>query len=133
VTLPGIFKAAWVSAGDLFQIRGWIFFIPFKINPLKRRERKNKEERPLPGKKRTGRRPGSVRLIKGAIRSFRIRRLLLDIDTDDFSLNAWLVPVFSVVSSENIRMQVNFEGNALLHLDLRTRIGTILFQLIKNR
>lgn len=133
VTLPGIFKAAWVSAGDLFHIRGWIFFIPFKINPFKRRKKKNKEKSILPGKKKPGRRFGSVRMLKGAISSFRIRRLILDIDTDDFSLNAWLVPVFSLVRSENIRMRVNFEGNAFLQLDLRTRISTILIQLIKNR
>jgi len=58
----------------------------------------------------------------------------MDIDTDDFLLNAWLVPAFSAVNNgQNVQMQVNFEGNMFLDLDLRTRIGALAWILIKNR
>jgi len=60
------------------------------------------------------------------LHAMRIRKLHLDVDTDDFTLNAWLIPVFSAVNSENIRLQENIEGNATLLLDLRTRSGALI-------
>jgi len=60
--------------------------------------------------------------------ALRVRKLKLDLDTDDFSLNAWLIPAFSLVNGGNIHMQVNFEGRTALEMDLRTRIGTVLWR-----
>ena len=58
----------------------------------------------------------------------------MDIDTDDFMLNAWLVPAFSAGNNgRNVPMQVNFEGNMFLDLDLRTRLASLAWILIKNR
>jgi len=67
------------------------------------------------------------------IRSIRIRKLSLEIDTDDFLLNAWLVPLFSSMNSENIQMRVNFEGSSSLFLDLRGRIGNLLWIVISAK
>ena len=58
---------------------------------------------------------------------------ILDIDTDDFMLNAWLVPAFSFINSENIQMRVNFHGTSSLVLDLRTRLGLLLWTVIRNK
>ena len=71
--------------------------------------------------------------MKGALRAFRIRRLEADIDTDDFTLNAWLVPVFSAVNQENVSLQVNFEGHQSLLLDLRVTLGALLWSIIKAK
>lgn len=134
VALPGIFKVAVVPTSELFHIRGWIFFVPFKYHPFRPSKDKKKEKPHRPKKKK--RRPklsGNTRMIAGAIRSVRIRRLHLDIDTDDFILNAWLVPVFTYVNRENIRMTANFEGRASLLLDLRVRLGTLLWIVIRNK
>ena len=68
-----------------------------------------------------------------ALGSFRIRKLHLDLDTDDFMLNAWLVPVFSMVNSKDIQMRVNFDGNSSLLLDLRIHLGSLLWIFIKSR
>jgi hypothetical protein len=134
LALPGIFKAAVVPADGLFHIRGWIFFIPFTYNPILRKKRKRGKR---PEKEPAGVRPkkltGGVRMATEMVRSFRIRRLLLDIDTDDFVLNAWLVPLFSFVNYENIQMRVNFEGTASMHLEMRNRMATMLWIFIKNR
>jgi len=72
-------------------------------------------------------------MISSVIRSMRIRKLSLEIDTDDFLLNAWLVPFFSSMNSENIQMRVNFEGTSSLILDLRARIGTLLWIVISTK
>jgi hypothetical protein len=138
LALPGVFKIAVVPSDGLFHIRGRAFFIPWRYNPFK--PKKEKEDG-KPGKKtkqpkkRGGLkiRSGSLRMAGDLLRSFRIRKLDLDLDTDDVILNAWLVPAFSMVNSENIRMRVNFEGNASLLLDLRTRLGALLWIFIRNK
>ena len=123
VTLPGIIRLRLVLSRTLFYIQGWIFFIPFRINPFKTRKRKDKSRE----KKRRLRsyKAGSLKTMLGAV---RVRKLELNLDTDDYSLNAWLIPAFSLVNSGNIHMQVNFEGKAALEMDLRTRIVTLLWK-----
>jgi hypothetical protein len=133
VMLPGIIKAVVVPAEELFHIRGWIFFIPFKFNPFRiKRKRKKKEPKPVKKKKkRSISLSGGIEMGRSITRSFRIRKLHLNIDTDDFLLNAWLIPAFTAVNSRNIHMQANFEGDASLLLDLRTRLGSILWNLTR--
>jgi hypothetical protein len=134
LTLPGIFKAAVVPTSELFHIRGWIFFIPFKYYPFKVRKAKKKAKSEISKKKKKSKkRSMNVPMMFDAVRSFRIRKLFLDIDTDDFILNAWLIPAFSYVNAENIRMTANFAGRASLLLDLRVRLGSLLWIVIRNR
>jgi hypothetical protein len=135
LTLPGIIHLRVVPTGTFFYIRAWIFCLPFRINPLKARKEKEKEK-----KKKTRRLPLKTGALKAVLGAVRIRKLEMDLDTDDYSLNAWLIPAFSAVNGGNIRMQVNFEGRADLVLDLRTRIGSLIwtyskyrYQLITNR
>jgi hypothetical protein len=129
--LPGIFKAVVVEDQDLFHIRGWIFFIPFKFNPFKQKKKERKEK---PTRKKKSKWPSAnFRTVRGVMRALRIRKLELDIDTDDFTLNAWLVPVFSAVNQENVCMQVNFEGHQSLLIDLRVTLGALLWNIIKAR
>jgi len=134
LVLPGIFKAVVVPSSDIFHIRIWIFFIPFRIHPFRSKAGKRKEKSRKPGRKwRLKKFAGGKQMISSVIRSMRIRKLSLDFDTDDFLLNAWLVPLFSSMNSENIQMRVNFEGTSSLILDLRARIGTLLWIVISNK
>lgn len=140
LALPGIFSAAIVPTNGLFRIRGWILFIPVRFDPFKPRKKKRgskygqqekkKRERKRPARKRRMADPGMIREILGVL---RIRKLRLDLDTDDFALNAWLIPAFSYLNGENVRMRVNFEGQASLLLDLRTRLGSLIWIFMKNR
>jgi len=134
LVLPGIFKAVVVPSTDIFYIRIWIFFIPFRIRPFKGKSGKRKGKTRKPGRKwQLNKVTGSKQMISSMIRSIRIRNLSLDIDTDDFLLNAWLVPLFSSMNSENIQMRVNFEGSSSLLLDLRGRIGNLLWIVISAK
>ena len=72
---------------------------------------------------------GNLKMMTGALKAFRIKKLEADIDTDDFTLNAWLVPVFSMVNGENVRLQINFEGHQSLLLDLRVTLGALLWMM----
>lgn len=152
LSLPGIIRVALVPSQELFQVRGWIFFIPLRFNPFspgkawgkkkagKGEEKPGKGDKKGAGDSRGGKkgsflklRKGTFRIGRDVLRAIRIRRLRLDLDTDDFILNAWLVPAFSMVNGGNIRMTVNFEGRASLLLDLRTRLGSLAWIFIKNQ
>jgi hypothetical protein len=137
VTLPGIFNVYTVPSEGLFFIRIWVFFIPFKLDPFRmKRKKKKKEVSEKPKKKKRSffGRPGNVKRVRKMTRAVKIRRLEADIDTDDFPLNAWLIPVFAAVNSyDNINMRINFAGNLQLRMDVRTRIGHMLWLFITNR
>lgn len=134
VGLPGIFKVSVVPTEDLFIIRGSVFFIPYRFNPFGRKRKKpRKAKEKTRAKKRSFKLTEGWKLGKNIMHAFRIRKLHMDIDTDDFTLNAWLIPAFSAVNSENIRLQANFEGRASVLLDLRTRIGSVLWAFIKTK
>ncbi|MCP4310623.1 MAG: hypothetical protein GY790_05125 [Bacteroidetes bacterium] len=134
LSLPGIFRAKVVPTAELFMIRGSVFFIPYRFDPFHRKPKKKKEkpEKP-PRKKRSFKLSNGMSMGKNIMHSFRIRKLHLDIDTDDYALNAWLIPAFSALNSENISLQANFEGNASLLLDLRTRLGALLWAFLKTK
>ena len=131
LTLPGIFRAVVVPDDGLFSIRGWILFIPFRFRPFKPVKRKEKPKRQK--KKKSKKRFTNPSMIRGALRAIRIRRLKINMDTDNFTWNAWLVPVCSAVNGENIDLRVNFEGHQSLLLDLRVTVGTLLWNLIKAK
>ena len=134
VGLPGIFKASLVPNEELFIVRGSVFFIPYRFNPFGRKKKKPRK----PKEKKT-KRKRSLKLSEGLglgrniMHAFRIRKFHMDIDTNDFTLNAWLIPAFSAVNSENIRLRANFEGNNTMLLDLRTRLGAVLWAFIKTK
>ncbi len=134
VALPGIFRASVIPAEELFMIRGSVFFIPYRFNPFDRKRKKQKNQlEKSPRKKRSLMSPGGLNLGRNMLQAFRIRKLHLNIDTDDFTLNAWLIPVFSTVNSDHIRLQANFEGETSMLLDLRTRMGALLWAIIKTK
>ncbi len=134
VGLPGIFKASIVPNEELFIVKGSVFFVPYCFNPFGRKRKKpRKPKEKSTAKKRSFNFKEGWGLGKNILHAFRIKKLHMDIDTNDFTLNAWLIPAFSAVNSENIRLQANFEGRATVLLDLRTRIGAVLWAFIKTK
>ncbi len=133
--LPGVIKASVVPSQDLIHIKGWIFFVPFRLD-LSNLMRGRGKKRGAKDKKRkkTRKRSESLRMIRSIPDAFQVKRLWLDLDTDDFMLNVWLIPSFSALNTHrNIQMQVNFEGHLFVDLDLRTRIASLLWMIIKNK
>jgi len=134
LSLPGIFLAVLVPSDGLFHVRGRILFVPYKFFPFKGGKKKKKEKKDaVTGKKKFRFPRGGLGMARDMAGTIRIKRLEMDIDTDDFLLNAWLVPVFSVIDSSNIRMSVNFEGVFTLLADMRIRLGALLWAFIRNR
>jgi len=133
VMLPGVLTVKAVPADGLFFVRAWIFFIPLKFDPFRPGKRKDGKKETGKKKRRKGFRMSAGKARK-ILRAIRIRRLAIDVDTDDYVLNAWLVPALAVANRyDNIEMRVNFEGNLFMHMDLRTRPGRILWILLTKR
>jgi hypothetical protein len=134
LNLPGIFQARLVPTEELFHVKGWILFVPYRFNPFKKRKQKRKKKDAASDKKKKFKVPkGGVGMVKDAVRTIRVRKLDLDLDTDDFLLNAWLVPVFSLINLPNTRLHVNFEGKSTFLIDMRIRLGALLWVFIRNR
>ena len=131
VMLPGIVRASIVPGGTLFRIRIWVGFLPFRFDPFKSRKRKHKSRME---KKERG---FSLRGLKSGtamVKAIRIKRFYLNIDTDDFLLNAQLIPIFTAINQgRNIRMTANFQGEASLLMDVRTSLGALLLAYIKTK
>jgi len=138
VSLPGIFNVYVVPKDGLFFLRIWIFFIPLKFDPFRMRRRKSRKPRkknPDKKKKRSWLRAFSNKKASSRmLRAVKIRRLEMDIDTDDFTLNAWLVPVFTMVNGyDNIDLRVNFEGMLNANMEVRARLGEVLWLMASGR
>jgi len=131
VSLPGVVTARLLNRNEHLFIRLWIFFLPLRIDPFKSRNKVKSPEKEKK-KRRTGSHgPGFRMGMQKMKRAVRIRRMELDLDTDDFPLNARLVPVFSAINTlENIDLRVNFEGRLSFKLDVRTRIAALIWMLI---
>jgi hypothetical protein len=131
LTLPGIFRAVVIPDTGLFYVRGWILFIPFRFHPFKSGKKRDKPKERK--KRKRTKRFTNPRMIRGALRAIRIRRLKVNMDTDNFTWNSWLIPVCTAVNGENIDLRINFEGYQSLLLDLRVTLGTLLWHLIKAK
>jgi hypothetical protein len=65
------------------------------------------------------------------IRSFRLKRLSIQFDTGDFTLNARLVPVIMLARRLNVDVSVNFIENNSLIMVVQNRIYRLLWHGIK--
>ena len=71
--------------------------------------------------------------LKDLIKSFRLRLLHINIDTEDFILNANLVPVLLLTNTDRINLNVNFMDENSIIMDLRNRLANFLWTGIKYK
>ena len=71
------------------------------------------------------------KLVWPVIKTFELEVLKVDIDTDNYVLNAQLIPVFMWISQDKIRLSVNFEGNASLYMLINNRLVRMVPVLIR--
>ena len=131
LSLPGIFKALLVPHDELFYIRIWILFIPFKIDPIGRTRQKGEAKFKKKKKKRNKNFSKLMRVrlmaLKELVGSFRLKKMNLNLDTDDFILNSHLVPVFTTINNQDVNLTVNYEGDISLFMVLKNRIASLLW------
>lgn len=70
---------------------------------------------------------GSIHRLVRVLKTFRISKCDVLLDTDDFILNAKLFPIFQYCSGRWGRWRVNFEGDHRVQLEVESRLISVLY------
>ncbi len=119
VRLSG-FMRAWLSVDDELSIHVWILGYHYKTNPkfaLAGKEKKSKRK-----KKRSSTSKLRMKNILNVMRSFRIRSFEASLDTDDYVVNAQLVPISWLLKLFQLNVSVNFRGSSYFRLEIRNNL-----------
>ncbi|GAA4274268.1 hypothetical protein GCM10022258_35640 [Aquimarina gracilis] len=122
IRLQGVVKASIEEhVKEILRIKLKIFLWTFYFYPLKGIHSNTK-------KKKTGRKPRkknnkrfSFRKIIAVLRSFKIKHLVLDIDTGDNVFNAKLYPLVGFLNYNTEAFNINFEDRNQLVLQMYCR------------
>jgi hypothetical protein len=98
---------------EVIRLRLRMFHSNFNFYPLKRSKRKKR--------KKKGRSTLTRKQLFNLIRSFRIRDVILDIDTGNCITNAKLYPAFVLLNYRVGDFHINFEGRNRLVLHMENR------------
>ena len=102
----------------LVRIRLRTLFTHFDYHPLKKRSPKKKK---TDKKKKRNFKWSYVKIAGRLIKSFEVKRFLLELDTGNCITNARLYPVFSLLQFQGISCGVNFDHKNTLVLHLQNR------------
>ena len=103
---------------EILKLRLHIFFMDFNFYPLRPdKKKKIKSEK----KKKKSRFSLTIKQAYRLIKSFKVKRLHLDLDTGDCITNAKLYPVFSLLNYKLGHFNVNFNGRNKLVLHIQNR------------
>lgn len=105
---------------ELLRIKLKIFFLSFYFYPLKKIGSSKSKKTVKPTSRKSGKRIGFGKSMR-VLRSFKVKRLLLNIDTGDCIWNAKLYPIFALLNYNIGEFSINFEGRNQLALQLQNR------------
>lgn len=119
--LRGLVKASIESdEEELLRIRISVFFRNFNFYPLQNlgTTKKHKEEvRKIKKRRKKNSRKKIIRLLK----SFRVKKIYVNLDTGDCLMNARLYPVFAFLNYHQGKFKINFEGRNQMVLYVQNR------------
>lgn len=106
----------------------------FHLLDMTGRTEEKKEGKDGKGKKAARKRPQwfTWNMIRRLLRTFRVRRFHLLLDTDDYVMNAFLFPVFYRFSGRNRQLHINFNGRTELAMEVTNRIWSLLWVFINE-
>lgn len=121
--VKGLVKASIEShEEEIISIRLKVFFLSFYFYPLRNIGTGNKKKtlKSTDNKKKIGK---GINFKKGLrmLKSFKVKRILFDIDTGDCILNAKLYPLFAMLNYHVGGFSVNFEGRNRVELHIYSR------------
>lgn len=122
----------------LFCIRISVVFYSFNFFPLKKKEKKTKADLKEKKSKKKKKRPAlrTILLIKNIVwkivKSFRLKKLYINMDTNDVMANAYLIPVFANLHRNNINLYVNYSGDFKVIINIENNIFRMLVVTIQT-
>ena len=142
--ITGLIRIRLLFQDDIIKLKVTLFFIPFGVDPSRWMQGKERKDEKKPGKKSQKtlkkRKRHFFKKMKlfgdygmKVIKSFSIRQLRLNFDTNDFVLNAKLIPLATCINNEheNILITINFFEQNLIILKIRNRLINLLYLSIK--
>lgn len=131
IRLRGIAASELIFPNGRIHVRLWVLgyskiFDPFskKKGPTPPPEKKTKEHKRF-GVSKVSRKALSV------LKSFTVKYLYINIDTDDYLMNAWLYPLVVPLSRGSRTFRINFNGEVDMRLRIENRLGKILVALVR--
>ena len=98
---------------------------------IKKDEKKNK---PQPKNKKNTLTKENVTRIFSVVKSFKVIRFYINIDTDDYILNAFLYPLFFVLKKrKGLNIQVNYEGLEELDILIKNNLMRMGIAYLRNK
>jgi hypothetical protein len=122
-------SAMLIEYDNFLSVQIQVFFfrkiIPIGFSFKKKKEVKptvKKQVRKTPSVFSSRFRPKFIKIL----RSFEIKRLKINWDTDDYILNAYLYPITPFLRAENKSFSINFEGKQEVELIIENRLVRII-------
>ncbi|MBT8185867.1 MAG: hypothetical protein KJN76_13560 [Eudoraea sp.] len=105
---------------EVIRIKLKTLFMKFYFYPLKKLGTSKKKKQKKEAVKKKSTRFGFKKVLR-LLRSFKVKRFLLDVDTGDCISNARLYPVFAFLNYYVGAFHVNFQGRNRLAVHLQNR------------
>ncbi|WP_297797918.1 hypothetical protein [uncultured Eudoraea sp.] len=118
---------------EFLRIKLNTLFTRFYFYPLRKKEKEKEKKKKIEkssGKKQNFR--SNLKRGLQLLKSFKVKKLLLDIDTGNCIQNAKLYPAFAFLNHYVGTFQVNFEGRVNVVLHLQSRPIYIIKSFINN-
>lgn len=140
ILIWGVVKCSLVWQDSLLlEIRLPLYRFRIDLLTAGKRRQKGEQQQHISDKKKRVRKErkqeeASRRLKRGwrLLKTFEVKALRLDLDTSDIIKNAYLYPLFYFMSSEKIRLKINYEGQLGFYLHLENRGVRMIRALISN-
>ncbi|MBI9041925.1 hypothetical protein [Lutibacter sp.] len=123
IQLKGLLKVSLEPVkNEVLRVKISILFFNFYYYPIPKRILK-KASRPHTTKKKQR---TIIKWVYSVFRTFKVKKLFLNIDTSDWTLNAKLFPIFYFLNLSKGNFWINYQGKNQLVLHLQNRPIDIL-------
>ncbi len=131
VNLKGLAKATLIKEEKEFlKVKLTVLFMNFNFYPLRKigssTSSEKKQKKKLRARGRKKKRSMSVRTAFRLLKSFKVKKFLIDIDTGDYVMNAKLYPIFTYLDHRFGGFYINFKGHNRLLIHMYNRPITLI-------
>ena len=128
IQLKGVFKiCVETDKVEVLRIRFQTFFKDFYFYPFRQKEHPIKRPKKMKSKRKWG---ISLTTVVRLLKSFKVKRFYVDIDTSNCITNAKLYPLFALLNYKYGGFNINFDGRVKLLLYIENRPIRILTSFI---
>lgn len=104
--------------------------IKFFVQPTKNKQERTRKATPKQQSKTNWR--FFWNFFQRILKSFRVHYFKVELDTDDYVMNAYLYPVCHFLNSPDYSVSINFQGRNQCWLRVENRLAWVLFALISS-